>query len=148
MRAHVARRGDLLECRWPLLGEGAVGDALERWYRRRARVRSRRGSTPPSRGRRGYNGSPDTRAAHPLGQLLVNGAMSFNWRLLLAPSEILEYVVEHEVAHLEVHDHSRALLGASGLGGGAVGRHEPGCAATGTPEALEAMSGRGGPSTT
>jgi predicted metal-dependent hydrolase len=33
--------------------------------------------------------------------------MSFNWRLLLAPPEILDYVVEHEVAHLEVHDHSR-----------------------------------------
>ena len=28
------------------------------------------------------------------------GAMSFNWRLLLAPPEILDYVVEHEVAHL------------------------------------------------
>ena len=39
--------------------------------------------------------------------------MSFNWRLLLAPAEILDYVVEHEVAHLEVHDHSRALLGAA-----------------------------------
>ena len=35
-----------------------------------------------------------------------SGAMSFNWRLLLAPAEILDYVVEHEVAHLEVHDHS------------------------------------------
>ena len=32
--------------------------------------------------------------------------MSFNWRLLLAPEEILDYVVEHEVAHLEIHDHS------------------------------------------
>jgi predicted metal-dependent hydrolase len=32
--------------------------------------------------------------------------MSFNWRLLLAPEEILDYVVEHEVAHLEVLDHS------------------------------------------
>ena len=32
--------------------------------------------------------------------------MSFNWRLLLAPAAILDYVVEHEVAHLEVHDHS------------------------------------------
>ena len=34
------------------------------------------------------------------------GAMSFNWRLLLAPPEILDYVVEHEVCHLEVMDHS------------------------------------------
>ena len=33
--------------------------------------------------------------------------MSFNWRLLLAPAEILDYVVEHEVAHLEVLGHSR-----------------------------------------
>ena len=32
--------------------------------------------------------------------------MSFNWRLLLAPPEILDYVVEHEVAHIEVMDHS------------------------------------------
>ena len=32
--------------------------------------------------------------------------MSFNWRLLLAPPEILDYVVEHEVAHLTYMDHS------------------------------------------
>ena len=41
--------------------------------------------------------------------------MSFNWRLLLAPAEILDYVVEHEVAHLEVLDHSQRfwrLLGS------------------------------------
>ena len=35
-----------------------------------------------------------------------SGAMSFNWRLLLGPEAILDYVVEHEVAHLKVHDHS------------------------------------------
>jgi hypothetical protein len=36
-----------------------------------------------------------------------SGAMSFNWRLLLAPEPVLEYVVWHEVCHLDVHDHSR-----------------------------------------
>jgi predicted metal-dependent hydrolase len=36
-----------------------------------------------------------------------SGAMSFNWRLLLAPEPVLEYVVWHEVCHLEIHDHSR-----------------------------------------
>ncbi|MGH2873454.1 MAG: M48 family metallopeptidase, partial [Solirubrobacteraceae bacterium] len=35
-----------------------------------------------------------------------SGAMSFNWRLLLAPEAVLEYVVLHEVCHLEVMDHS------------------------------------------
>jgi len=34
------------------------------------------------------------------------GAMSFNWRLLLAPAPVLDYVVWHEVCHLEVLDHS------------------------------------------
>jgi hypothetical protein len=43
------------------------------------------------------------------------GAMSFNWRLLLAPEPVLDYVVWHEICHLEVLDHSPrfwALLGA------------------------------------
>ena len=33
-------------------------------------------------------------------------AMSFNWRLLLAPEAVLDYVVWHEVCHLQVMDHS------------------------------------------
>jgi predicted metal-dependent hydrolase len=35
-----------------------------------------------------------------------SGAMSFNWRLLLAPEPVLDYVVWHEVCHLQVMDHS------------------------------------------
>ncbi len=33
-------------------------------------------------------------------------AMSFNWRLLLAPEAVLDYVVWHEVCHLRIMDHS------------------------------------------
>lgn len=33
--------------------------------------------------------------------------ISFNWRLLLAPEEVLEYVVVHELIHLEEPNHSR-----------------------------------------
>jgi predicted metal-dependent hydrolase len=32
--------------------------------------------------------------------------MSFNWRLLLAPDEVLDYVVWHEACHLVHMDHS------------------------------------------
>jgi predicted metal-dependent hydrolase len=35
-----------------------------------------------------------------------SGQMSFNWRLLLAPERVLDYVVWHEVCHLQVADHS------------------------------------------
>jgi predicted metal-dependent hydrolase len=36
----------------------------------------------------------------------ADGRMSFNWRLLLAPERVLDYVVWHEVCHLQVLDHS------------------------------------------
>jgi predicted metal-dependent hydrolase len=35
------------------------------------------------------------------------GTLSFNWRLVLAPSEVVDYVVVHELCHLRVPNHSR-----------------------------------------
>lgn len=44
-----------------------------------------------------------------------NGTLNFNWRLVMAPTSIVEYVVAHELCHLKIHDHSKyfwQLLGA------------------------------------
>ena len=35
------------------------------------------------------------------------GALSFSWRLILAPSYVLDYLAAHEVAHLVEMNHSR-----------------------------------------
>jgi len=43
------------------------------------------------------------------GSCSIGGGLSFCWRLVLAPPDILDYVVAHEVAHLRHHDHSRAF---------------------------------------
>ncbi|WP_299477402.1 SprT family zinc-dependent metalloprotease [uncultured Roseibium sp.] len=40
------------------------------------------------------------------GSCASNGRLSFSWRLILAPSEILDYVAAHEVAHLKEMNHS------------------------------------------
>ena len=40
------------------------------------------------------------------GSCSSSGALSFNWRLLLAPEPVLDYVVWHEACHLVVMDHS------------------------------------------
>ncbi len=61
---------------------------------------------PPRARAHGTPGSASGASSTRWASCSSSGAMSFNWRLLLAPEEILDYVVEHEVAHLEIHDHS------------------------------------------
>ena len=43
------------------------------------------------------------------GSCAANGNLSFNWRLICAKPEILDYVVAHEVAHLRHMNHSPAF---------------------------------------
>ena len=41
------------------------------------------------------------------GSCSPGGRMSFNWRLMLAPADVLETVVWHEVCHIEEPNHSK-----------------------------------------
>jgi predicted metal-dependent hydrolase len=43
------------------------------------------------------------------GSCSSTGALSFSWRLILTPPDMLDYVAAHEVAHLIHHDHSPAF---------------------------------------
>jgi predicted metal-dependent hydrolase len=43
------------------------------------------------------------------GSCSVKGELSFNWRLVLAPHDVLDYVVVHEVCHLVEHHHGPAF---------------------------------------
>ena len=127
-RAHVVRRGDVLHVALPAPADGApadaaasrgsavdgaasavapLHDALEAWYRRRARAEvAPRLDAAVARAGTSYTRLPIRAQRTRWASCSSRGAMSFNYRLLLAPAEILDYVVEHEVAHLEVHDHS------------------------------------------
>ena len=101
-RTRVHRDGERL-----LVPEGEYREALERFYRRAARneIALRLDRATELSGT-AYSGlsirSQRTRWA----SCSASGKMSFNWRLLLAPERVLQYVVWHEVCHLEVLDHS------------------------------------------
>jgi predicted metal-dependent hydrolase len=41
------------------------------------------------------------------GSCSTTGTLSFNWRLVLAPFDVLDYVVVHELCHLVEPNHSR-----------------------------------------
>ena len=43
------------------------------------------------------------------GSCAANGNLNFNWRLVLAPREVLDYVVIHELAHRREMNHSAAF---------------------------------------
>jgi len=41
------------------------------------------------------------------GSCSANGSLNFSWRLIMAPLSIVDYVVVHELAHLEEKNHSK-----------------------------------------
>src|SRR3954454_18788407 len=101
-RERVHRRGDEL-----LVPTGDARPALERWYRRQARLEiAPRLDAAVARAGTAYSGLTIRGQKTRWASCSTSGAMSFNWRLLLAPEAVLEYVVEHEVCHIEVMDHS------------------------------------------
>jgi predicted metal-dependent hydrolase len=101
-RERVHRRGDQL-----LAPARDARPALERWYRRAARLEiAPRLDAATARAGSEYTGLTIRGQRTRWASCSANGQMSFNWRLLLAPEEVLDYVVEHEVCHLELMDHS------------------------------------------
>ena len=134
LRASIAARGPTL----PYLGEQLTpspqpgrtrahrsGDALlvpadadqarqaiERWYRRAAarEIAPRLDAAAAALGA-SYTTLSIRGQSTRWGSCSSTGAMSFNWRLLLAPAEVLDYVVWHEACHLRVMDHSPRFWG-------------------------------------
>jgi predicted metal-dependent hydrolase len=107
-RPGVSRRGSVLHVGVMEPGKEAIRDALVRWYKRQARIEiAERLDWATLRAGTSYKQlqirDPSSRWA----SCSSSGAMSFSWRLMLAPEPVLAYVVEHEVAHLDVMDHSK-----------------------------------------
>jgi predicted metal-dependent hydrolase len=100
VRAHI--RGDRL-----LVPAGDHRPAVERLYRRlaRAEIGARLDRACAAAGLV-YSGLSIRNQRTRWASCSRSGAMSFNWRLLLAPETVLDYVVWHEVCHLRVPNHS------------------------------------------
>lgn len=47
-----------------------------------------------------------TNAKYTWGSCTPNGTLNFNWRLIKAPIDVIDYIVVHELAHLQVPNHS------------------------------------------
>lgn len=87
--------------------EATVRAALEAWYRRQAQAivverlalwNQRYGFT--------YHRVTIKEQKTRWGSCSRQGNLNFNWRLLLAPLEVLDYVLIHELSHLKEQNHS------------------------------------------
>ncbi|MGH2873967.1 MAG: M48 family metallopeptidase, partial [Solirubrobacteraceae bacterium] len=107
-RTRVLRRDDQL-----LVPMGAGHHAaLERWYRRMARreIGARLDRACAIAGF-SYTRLTIRDQRTRWGSCSRAGAISFNWRLLLAPEAVLDYVIWHELCHLAFMDHSPRFWG-------------------------------------
>jgi predicted metal-dependent hydrolase len=99
--------GDELSCGGP---EAAFAGRIERFLRARARVRlSEATADAARRAAVSIRSVAVGDASSRWGSCSASGAIRYNWRLVLAPSHLLRWVVAHEVAHRRHMDHGPAF---------------------------------------
>jgi predicted metal-dependent hydrolase len=91
----------------PIGKRAAVPQVLTRWLRESARVEI---ETMVHRQALRMHVSPKTVTIRDQrtrwGSCSSSGTLSFNWRLIMVPPAVMEYVVVHELAHMSVPNHS------------------------------------------
>lgn len=107
-RAAVRLEADVIEVRIDEGEEAAIKEALEKWYRKEAKriipervehYRSIIGKTP---GRVVVKEQKKR-----WGSCSSRGNLNFNWKIVMAPLPVLDYIVVHEMCHLIHLNHSR-----------------------------------------
>lgn len=66
------------------------------------------GSIPSSVGIKTFSGR--------WGSCNTEGNMEFNWKVIIAPNRIIDYVVVHELCHLHHYNHRSEVLEVHGTG--------------------------------
>jgi predicted metal-dependent hydrolase len=103
----VGRLGDALIVHVPRRTRAATRAALRAWYAREAeRELGARARALAARLGLSFRKVAVRDQKRRWGSCSTSGTISFNWRLMLMPEEVADYLVAHEVAHVAEPDHS------------------------------------------
>ncbi len=87
-----------------------IRNSLARWYKNRALTKL---SDKVKRYASAVGVTPGTVSVKTFkrrwGSCTTKGDLEFNWKIMMAPNSIVDYVVVHELCHLIRHDHSPAF---------------------------------------
>lgn len=99
-----------IRLRQSAVDQSSVERALRNFYRREARdhLSDRLNHFATEMGI-AYDGLEIRNQRTRWGSCSTNGTISLNWRLMMAPTEIVDYVVVHELAHLREPNHTEAF---------------------------------------
>lgn len=97
----------------PTRDDKLIGNAMEQWYRKKAQKKiqervkyyQHKFSKAPSSVR-----VKDQKKRW--GSCTAKGDLLFNWRCVMAPSPVLDYIVVHEMCHLANNNHSKTFWNA------------------------------------
>ncbi|HIJ59800.1 MAG TPA: M48 family metallopeptidase [Nitrospirae bacterium] len=83
-------------------------DLFIKWYKKEAynKIRERVEFYAKQRGFK-FNTVKISNASKRWGSCSSKGNLNFSWRLIMAPLTVIDYVVIHELAHIEVKNHSK-----------------------------------------
>ncbi|MCL4529172.1 MAG: M48 family metallopeptidase [Chloroflexi bacterium] len=85
---------------------------FERWYREQAlQIIPERVEHYAAKYGFTYKQIKITSARTRWGSCSTRGALSFAWRLIMSPLDVVDYVVAHELVHLRAHNHSKGFWG-------------------------------------
>ncbi|QAU12514.1 M48 family peptidase [Halorubrum sp. BOL3-1] len=103
---------DEIRLRESTVEQSTVKQVLENVYRREARnYFSKRASHYAEQMGVEYDQIQVRNQRTRWGSCSTTGTISLNWRLMLAPPEIVDYVIVHELAHLREADHGEEFWG-------------------------------------
>lgn len=84
--------------------------AFKAWYARQAKqVITARAELLAARHGFAHTRIKITSARTRWGSCGRNGSLNFSWRLVMAPPDVIDYVVIHELVHIKVRNHSRVF---------------------------------------